>query len=239
MSTLISCDQDLDLDLIGSISSLLSTAGVPNLLWGECLLTVYGVPTIVDGVSFVVPDALLETGLSTLSHAGLASCTQDAQCPFVNSVIPYLATAQHLHLSDDLVLSLHRKSDTLWELPDFEIDANNEDIMSAADTRLPPAILGRGEGRFPPRLSGVRIPSAVRYCEAIILLLCRDHESLREHYWMAILTYLLEYVDETEIFQENWLREDYRPFYGAMKQGDRKMFLHLRTLREGLIQSSA
>ncbi|BDD63674.1 hypothetical protein MAP00_008542 [Monascus purpureus] len=97
----------------------------------------------------------------------------------------------------------------LWDLPDFEIDANSADIMSAADTRLPPASLGRGQGRFPPYLSAVRIPSAVRYCEAIILLLCRDHESPREPYWMAILTYLLEYVDETDIFQENWLREGY------------------------------
>lgn len=104
------------------------------------------------------------------------------------------------------MIPLHKKNDTLWDLPDFEIDANCADIMSAADTRLPPARLGRGQGRFPPDLSGVQIPSAVRYCEVIILLLCRDRASPREPYWMAILTYLLEYVDETDIFQENWLR---------------------------------
>lgn len=38
----------LDNDLVASISLLLDKAGVPNLLWGNYLLTVYGVPTIVD-----------------------------------------------------------------------------------------------------------------------------------------------------------------------------------------------
>lgn len=256
MATYVFSDQPLNNSLVGSISSLLSAAGVPNLLWGNYLLTVYGVPTIVDvsvvslyalsierllircqGVSFVVPDALLEAGRSTLSFAGFLSCTQGPKCPYPNAA-SCLATATHLHINDELVISLHRKSDVLWDFPDLGIGANSTDIMSAADTRLPPARLGRGQGRFPPYLSGVRIPSAVRYCEAIIYLLCRDHESPREAYWMAILTYLLEYVDETDFFQENWLREGYRQFYRAMKQGDPEMYLHLKTLRDVFIKSS-
>lgn len=40
--------QRLDNDLVMSISCVLDAAGVPNLLWGNYLLTVYGVPTIVD-----------------------------------------------------------------------------------------------------------------------------------------------------------------------------------------------
>lgn len=190
-----------------------------------------------QGVSFVVPDALLETGRSTLSYAGFLPCTQGPKCPYPNSA-PCLETATHLHTNDELVISLHRKSDVLWDFPDLEIGANSTDIMSAADTRLPPERLGRGQGRFPPSLSGVRIPSTVRYCEAMISLLCLDSESPREPYWMAILTYLLEYVDETDIFQKNWLREGYRQFYEAMKQGDPEMYLHLRTLRDVFIKSS-
>ncbi|KAH2905095.1 hypothetical protein KXV75_008698 [Aspergillus fumigatus] len=237
MSTYVVSDQPLNNSLVGSISSLLSAAGVPNLLWGNYLLTVYGVPTIVDGVSFVVPDALLETGRSTLSYAGFLPCTQGPKCPYPNSA-PCLETATHLHTNDELVISLHRKSDVLWDFPDLEIGANSTDIMSAADTRLPRERLGRGQGRFPPSLSGVRIPSTVRYCEAMIRLLCLDSESPREPYWMAILTYLLEYVDETDIFQKKWLREGYRQFYEAMKQGDPEMYLHLRTLRDVFIKSS-
>jgi hypothetical protein len=40
--------QQLDNNLVASISSLLDLADVPNLLWGNYLLTIYGVPTIVD-----------------------------------------------------------------------------------------------------------------------------------------------------------------------------------------------
>lgn len=41
-------EQKLGNDLVSSISSLLDSINVPNLLWGNYLLTVYGVPTIVD-----------------------------------------------------------------------------------------------------------------------------------------------------------------------------------------------
>lgn len=47
--------QKLDNDLVWSISTLLDSIGVPNLLWGNYLLTVYGVPTIVD-VSIILID---------------------------------------------------------------------------------------------------------------------------------------------------------------------------------------
>ena len=40
--------QSLDDKLVAMISKTLASAGVPNVLWGNYLLTVYGVPTIVD-----------------------------------------------------------------------------------------------------------------------------------------------------------------------------------------------
>lgn len=40
--------QTLDRKLVATISSILTSAGVSNILWGNYLLTVYGVPTIVD-----------------------------------------------------------------------------------------------------------------------------------------------------------------------------------------------
>ncbi|PLB43194.1 hypothetical protein P170DRAFT_369818 [Aspergillus steynii IBT 23096] len=230
--------QSLDNDLVGSISSLLNDAGIPNLLWGNYLLTIYGVPTIVDGVSFIVPDALIEPGLSTLLHSGFLPCTPSFECPHSNDAKGF-STNAHLHINEELVISLYGKSDMLWELPDFDIATQNTDIMSASDPQLPPTILGRGQGRFPSHLSAVRIPSAVRYCEAILFLLCRDYGHLREYYWMAMLTYLMEYVDGTDILREESLREEYTPFYGAIIQGDPDMWLHLDTLRDGLIRRQA
>ena len=40
--------QRLDRDLVSSVSNLLTEADIPNLLWGNYLLSIYGVPTIVD-----------------------------------------------------------------------------------------------------------------------------------------------------------------------------------------------
>ena len=40
--------ESLDGKFVASISQILNDAGVPNLLWGNYLLTVYGVPTIID-----------------------------------------------------------------------------------------------------------------------------------------------------------------------------------------------
>ncbi|KAL4868998.1 hypothetical protein BDV12DRAFT_185556 [Aspergillus spectabilis] len=224
----------LDNDLVTSISSLLDAVKVPNLLWGNYLSTVYGVPTIVDGVSFVVPDALIEISFSTLAAAGFQPCSRHFNCPHSNSRQP---PYKHLHIDDELTISLYRKSDVLWEFPEPKaaFDHSNSDIMCASDARLPPATLGRGRGRF-PHLSFVRIPSALKYREALILLLCRDYGTACETYWRAILTYMLEYVDGTDILDEGSLRDGYKQFYHALKLGDPTMYSILQDLRRDFIK---
>lgn len=47
-----------DNNFVARISQILNAAGVPNLLWGNYLLTVYGVPTIIDVGLFLVFDAI-------------------------------------------------------------------------------------------------------------------------------------------------------------------------------------
>lgn len=44
--------QKFDHELVAAISSRLDSVGVPNILWDNYLLTVYGVPTIVDVSTF-------------------------------------------------------------------------------------------------------------------------------------------------------------------------------------------
>ncbi|KAA8641637.1 uncharacterized protein ATNIH1004_011773 [Aspergillus tanneri] len=247
------CGQKLNDELVTSISRLLNTAGVPALLWGNYLLTIYGVPTIVDvstfatkaimeitlnfeqGVAFVVPDALTEVSYSALSRAGFLTCTRNSDCPHqTSSRCP--PPTRHLHIDDELTVSLYRKSDVLWELPEFGLvpHGKSPDIMYASDTQLPSASLGHGRGRFNSPLSPVRIPTALRYCEALILLLCRDRGSIYEAYWMAILTYMLEYVDGTPILDEKDMRDGCRHFYQALKSGDSKMYVLLDRLRYDL-----
>lgn len=42
------------------------------------------------------------------------------------------------------------------------------------------------------------------------MLLCRDYGTACEAYWMAILTYMLDYVDGTDILDEENLRDGYK-----------------------------
>lgn len=184
-----------------------------------------------------MPDELIGTSFATLLAAGFLPCTQSSDCHYLNTLRCPSPTA-HLHINDELTLSLFRKFDVLPEFPDFTHASNckESDIMHASDPRLPPASLGRGQGLLSSDLSSVRIPSPLRYCEAIIFLLCRDHDSPCETYWMAILTYILEFIDGLDIFDEEELREDYRQFYHAIKHGDSRMFLLLDGLRRDLIE---
>ncbi|KAL4735965.1 hypothetical protein BDV11DRAFT_208014 [Aspergillus similis] len=181
MTTFHFSGQQLDNDLVTLISSLLDAINVPNLLWSNYLLTVYRVPTIVDDVTFVVSDALIRISFSTLAEAGLDLCSRHLDCPYSNSIQcqpPY----KHLHINDELAISLYPKSDVLWEFPEFgaAFHGNRRDIMLASNARLPPATLGR------------------------------DYGTARETSWMAILTYILKFFDGTDNFDEGGLREGRR-----------------------------
>ncbi|KAL4744791.1 hypothetical protein BDW72DRAFT_208732 [Aspergillus terricola var. indicus] len=192
--------RNLIVTLVTSISSLLDDVNVPNLLWGKLFI-----------------------------NTGFQPCPRPFACPHSNSRQP---PYKHLHIDGELAISLYRKSDVLWEFPEFEaaLDHTNLNIMRASGAKLPPATLGRGQGRF-PHFNFVQIPSAPRYCEALILLLCRDYGTACETYWMAILTYMLEYVDGTDILDEENLRDGYKQFYHALKLGDPTMYSILEDLR--------
>lgn len=116
-------------------------------------------------------------------------------------------------------------------------DAEDPHVTHASDSRLPSTRIGHGRGRFSSSLYPVRIPTALKYCEALILLLCRDRGSAYETYWIAILTYMLEFVDGTDILREEILGPPYKSFYHALKHADSKMYLILDKLRHDLVQA--
>lgn len=166
--------------------------------------------------------------------AGLLACSQSS-CP--HSGVPWVPPAlKHLHTNDKLGVLLYPKSSVLWELEDLRyLPDENPSVIMASDSRLPSASPGRGSGRFSYPCA-VKIPCAVKYCEALILLLCRDSGSCYETYWLAILSYILDYVDDTDIFDENNLQGEYRTFYHALKSQDPKVFSILGELRLKLIE---
>lgn len=138
---------------------------------------------------------------------------------------------EHFHIENELEVSVYRKSDVL---PKLCFSIGNKDILNASDKRLPSVVPGRGRGRFPPEFGYVQIRHPVRYCEAVIMLLCRDYGIRSANYWMAILTYILYCMDETVIFDENSLGEEYQLIYRELKGEFSRMYLLIDKLRRDL-----
>jgi hypothetical protein len=145
---------------------------------------------------------------------------------------------KHLHINDELAVSLYRKSDVPWEFEDLEsLPDRNSALMLASYDRPPSASLGRGRGRLLSHPCAVKIPCAVSYCEALIpRLFSHDRDSVCETFLLAILSYMLEYVDGTDVLDENKQQEGYRKFYDAIKLGDLAMYSTLNELRLSLIE---
>ncbi|RDW81519.1 uncharacterized protein DSM5745_05076 [Aspergillus mulundensis] len=229
-------DQKLSDKLVESISNLLDAAGIPHLLWGNFLLAIYGVPTIVEGVSFIVPDTLIERAESIIGKSGFLPCPRPSECPHEVPLVSPRADA-HRHIDDDLAISLFRKSEILLDFPDLESAFGNcsPDVMHASDERLPSYTIGRGQGRLRFK-SSIRIPTTMMYTEAIITLICRDWHTRRQGYWVAMLTYIMEYVDGTDaMFNSEDLKDGYKEFYCAASRVDRTMWPILEELRRDLI----
>lgn len=183
-------------------------------------------------MAFVVPDESVETASSCVQKAGFAACAKGLDCPVLNGYRGKLPI-EHWHIDDDLEVLLYRKSDVLSQL---SFSNGNRDLLNASDERLPSAIPGRGRGRFPPEFGFVQIPHPVRYCEGVIRLLCRDYGTRSGNYWMAILTYITDYIDEMDIFNEQSLGDEYKLFYRALKEGEfSRMYLLLDELRKDLV----
>lgn len=195
----------------------------------------------LQGVAFVVPDEAITIAYSALLESGFPPCTLGTGCAH-SAVRQRPASTTHLHITDERVVSLHRKSQTLLTFPNFDEiprDVEKPYTMHASDPQIPSACVGRGAGRFSPSLYPVQIPTAVRYCEAVISLLCRDRGGAFESYWIVLLTYMMEFVDGTSIFNEEALAQPYRRFYHAVKCGDRNMYLILDEVRRDLMGTAA
>lgn len=255
-------DQNITLDdnLVANLSGILNSAGIPNFLWSNYLLTIYGVSTFVDvSIPIALKEKLLIPAGRDLRGSRWIyqnSLIPSHECKFLlNSVpktfnrLPFLkrppktSPPKHLHITSDKVLAvcIYGKSDVLWELPDFQLpssspdlDTRTPDIWSASDPRLLSNVLGRG--RLSPEFEFLWILSPVKYCEAVILLLCRDSDTDYEAFWFAMLTYIMEFLDDgSGIFCEEDLGEEFKGFYHAVKHGDWKMWVILEELRSELI----
>jgi len=211
----------LDNRLVASAAATLDAVKIPHVLWGHYLLTVFGIPTIVEGIDFVIEDDFIDTAYDTLQGAGFKTCKQEG-C-INNRKLPYAPTPHtHLHITESQRLGLFRKSDILWRLPDLA-NVDGESIMLASDpTQLPgPDILGRG-GRFQQDLPPVRVPTVPHFVQALLLLAKKDQRS-HIGYWMNWISYLTDYSTENGVFDVSRLTGDYKTYIDAFLEGNHQL----------------
>ncbi|KAI9845427.1 MAG: hypothetical protein M1837_004905 [Sclerophora amabilis] len=183
-----------------NIASLLNQAHISNVLWGNSMIDIYGVPTIDIDMSFVVDRSQVHEATSLLSYAGLQQCMSEDCYPEAppashfhlpeveQSMFPDLKPSVQFHIRDQLLGGLGLE----FRNPTF---TDEDNIIFASDGRLPKSdslSTSLGKGRHPTE-SPVRILTPERYAEALVLLSLRDRDTDACITWETQINYLSVY----------------------------------------------
>ncbi|KAH9216696.1 hypothetical protein DL95DRAFT_407425 [Leptodontidium sp. 2 PMI_412] len=232
----------VDQELVGSISSCLSESRITCVLWGHYLLNVYGVPSIVDSIDFVVPDEFMEASIRAISSRGLSRCLEFQSCPKGAENRNSPPPLAHFHLDSGIYIGLYPKSSTLGFLPNLELTSKSEnmppDIILASDPRLPAPRWGRGEGAFRAASPPVCIPSVHSFVEAYTRLLATTNHNIHGCFAMAMLLYIEEYVDEDALLDASLLEPRTRAYYLGRKNGTKPLAELFEDLKSAFSQEA-
>ncbi|PGH01977.1 hypothetical protein GX51_04909 [Blastomyces parvus] len=192
------CHLRLGERLVAAVSQLLDSAGVANVLCGNYLLTVYGIPSLTSDASFALPDDMLLQAQKILQNAGLPLCS-DLDCRVVELRSRPPPTS-HFHLeTEDVHVNLYPQSQVLPNISDLQKAEEQGQIISASDSSLPRRQMGYGKGAFAAEFSCVRVPSATCFVEASLLNFVRqarkkDYGSAVDMHYLGCATYMIEYA---------------------------------------------
>lgn len=177
-----------------------------------------------------------------LQKTGLAGCKNPETCTAVADTRRSPPPAAHFHIDTEITISIYKQSSTLWFLPTLELSPDSigksPDIILASDPCLPPQRPGRGHGAFRPTTLPVYSPSAHRLLEAYIRLLARAQGSMYGSFWLAMITYICEYVDGDGLLDEARLPVPYGTFYSGLKTFEQPVRALLEALRASLAGSA-
>ncbi|KAH4841353.1 hypothetical protein HBH75_226730 [Parastagonospora nodorum] len=208
----------LDDRLVASAAARLDADKIPHVLWGNYMLTIFGIPTVVDGIDFVVDVDFIDAAYDTLQGAGFKKCSSEGCID--NKTLSYAPTPYaHLHITESERLGLYKRSDILWRLPNLS-NVDGACITLASDpNQLPgPDVLGRG-GRFRQGLHPVRVPTVSQLVQALLLLAKKDQNTYGG-YWMNWISYIVEFCSENGVFDKSQLPGNYKTYINAFLEGD-------------------
>ncbi|KAF3934049.1 hypothetical protein ABW19_dt0203494 [Dactylella cylindrospora] len=224
-------DRVLDRTLVIELSQCLSQSGVPHVLWGNFLLSIHGIPTIVEDVSFIVDDEDLGRASLVLLSAGLKECTSP-ECPKRTTRIrPLSQFHSHLAMPYKRSILVFRKSETLWRLSTQDEDVKNGNIIPAHHSSIPARTIDGGMGPFPVSDPPVYIPSAAFLTDGLIRLVIShfpeddDGPTLPYSYYLSMVNYISQYIYAKGRLDEKLLLPAVREFmrtirYGGLGNGD-------------------
>ena len=192
-----------------------------------------------------MPDTAIDASYKLLASVGFHGCLNSSTCVFAIARFSPKSSA-HLHIKHDLGILLHRQSDILWNFPALdsklmEIDSEKDEkfsksdlIWRASDPRLLIQRQRHRPGQYPLdhqyQISSIRIPCPASYCEALILLMCRNHMTPRKLHWSSHLSYYLDYIDGSDIFTEADLTGVIQRSLSRLKSRRREEVSDIKTL---------
>lgn len=180
-----------------------------------------------------MPDGDVLAAGAALSNAGYQQCVA-SECHIAKSTSSRPRPAEHFHLSKDLTLDLHRRSQALPNVTEFiasSSDSDSEaDIIYATDPSLPKREAGLDTGAFPSSLYPVRIPSIRCYTEACMINYANGVRKIKssdpsahtyEHlHHLSMISYMGSYVYGPGISTLDSLSPRSRRFYRALITGE-------------------
>ncbi|KAI1909473.1 hypothetical protein LOZ66_005603 [Ophidiomyces ophidiicola] len=202
--------------LIASVSRLLDLGGIHSVLWGNYLLTVYGIPSLSNDAAFVIADDMIPPAQRLLCDAGLNACT-DCNCVVVQ-VTSRPPPVIHFHLAmENQHISLYPLSQTFPNICDIA-SATDKLIISASDPGLPRPRIGYGKGAFSPEYNSVRVPSPTCFAEACLINFARyarrkDYsQPAYDGHYLSWVAYMMDYAYPTRHLDLNSFKAPFRDF---------------------------
>ncbi|KAI0409833.1 hypothetical protein F4802DRAFT_542242 [Xylaria palmicola] len=224
-------DQAIDEPLVKSLSQLLTDCGANPVLWGDYLLTIYGVPSIVGGLEFIVSDEKLPAAVAALKRTRLSPCQDPSVCPISGDADLRHIPAFHMHIGTSrpvVYVSLWRHSEILGFSPDVNVrkeglvlegHALGSYVLASDTTCLPGPRAGRGHGALSTGGGQVIVPSAHTMLEAYIRLSAAYRHS-HGAFYMSMIIYVEEYIDADGFLDDTLLSEPGRTFWQGWKKAE-------------------
>jgi hypothetical protein len=166
----------------------------------------------------VVPDEALPKAVIALQVAAFPPCSQGRRCNYAEDTVQWRGSpppSAHFHMSEHTLVTIFQKSKTSMNISN--LTTSFKIICASEQNYLPQEEPGMGARAFPHTLHAVSIPSADCLVEAYCHLLLRDWSTRYGTFWLSMLSYIMQYVDDKGRLDLDKVESRCRKFYLDLK----------------------